>query len=64
VKVLSVAGVSPTEENIRRGSYPVQRPFLLVTAGEVSGETADFHAFATSERAREYLSMAGVVWAN
>ena len=64
VKVLSVAGVPPTEENIRQGSYPVQRPFLLVTAGEVSQETGDFPAFATSDRAREYLSMAGVVWAN
>lgn len=66
VKVLTVGGAAPTEEQIRQGSYPVRRPFLLVTRGEgaLSRPARDFMDFATSKRARELISMAGVVWAN
>ena len=45
VKALSVGGVVPTEETVKDGTYPVQRPFVLVTKEGVElSETAQkFH---------------------
>jgi len=66
VKLLSVDGVLPSEETIRQGSYPIQRPFLLVTrSDEPLGQTAqDFFDFALSPEAYELIAAAGVVSAN
>ena len=66
VKLLSVDGVLPSEETIRQGSYPIQRPFLLVTrSDEPLGQTAqDFFDFALSHEAYELIAAAGVVSAN
>ena len=63
VKVLSVGGVVPTEETIKDGTYPVQRPFVLVTREGVElSETAQkFFDFATSVEASEIIAAAGAV---
>lgn len=66
VKALSVEGVTPSEETVKDGSYPIQRPFVLVTrADEALSEAAQlFFDFIISEQAREWIASAGVVPAN
>lgn len=63
VKALTVDGVSPTEENIKTGSYIVQRPFMLVTKKdrELSAAALKFYTYITSSEASGIISEAGVV---
>ena len=63
VKAISVNGVAPSEATIKDGSYPVQRPFVLVTKeGVALSKTAqEFFDFVTSDKANEIISAAGVV---
>ena len=63
VKALTVDGVSPTEATIKDSSYPIQRPFVLVTkSGAALSETAQsFFDFATSADASEVIAAAGCV---
>ena len=64
VKALKVGGVAPTNATVTDGSYAIQRPFLLVTKGELSETAQAFFDFITSEAAREVITAAGVVPAN
>lgn len=66
VKALTVDGVAATEENIKDGSYVVQRPFILVTRAEapLSDAALKFFAFITSSDANEVIVSTGVVPAN
>lgn len=61
VRVLAVDGAACTLENIRNGSYPLRRPFLLVTRRDAPlGEAAAaFLAFALGPEAGDYLALAG-----
>jgi phosphate transport system substrate-binding protein len=63
VKVLTVNGVSCTEETILDGSYPLQRPFLLVTGREetLSQAARDFLNWAVSQEAADLIRRAGAV---
>lgn len=63
VKMLSVGGVSPSEETIKNGSYIIQRPFVLVTKEDTALTDAaqKFFDFALSEDAKEIITSAGVV---
>jgi len=63
VRVVSVDGVMCTEATLLDGSYPVQRPFILMTqAGtEPSEATQAFIDFILSAEATEIISNAGVV---
>ncbi len=66
VKALSVDGITPTVDNIKNGSYPVVRSFLLVTKGTLSGVAADFFAFILSAEGQQvveknrYVAVGGV----
>ena len=66
VKALKVGGVTPTEATVKDGSYPVQRPFVLVTrTGEaLSAEAQAFFDYVTSANASEIIAKAGAVAAN
>ena len=66
IKVLSVDGVSPSEETIQNGSYAVQRPFMLITKDGVELKPAPqaFFDYITSSEVRDIISKAGVVAAN
>lgn len=66
VKAVTVDGVAATEENIKNGSYVVQRPFVLVTQTgvELSDAAFKFFTYITSADANEIISAAGVVPAN
>ena len=63
VKALTVDGVTATEATIKDGSYPIQRPFVLVTkSGATLSETAQsFFDFATSADVSEIITAAGCV---
>ena len=63
VKALTIEGVKATEENIKNGSYIIQRPFVLVTKADTPlSETAQkFFDYATSDEARALITKAGVV---
>ena len=66
VKALKVAGVTPSEETVKDGSYLIQRPFVLVTKKDTQlTETAQaFFDYATSAEASEVITAAGVVPVN
>ena len=63
VKALKVAGVTPTEETVKDGTYLIQRPFVLVTKSDASLSTAAqaFFDYATSKDASELIRNAGAV---
>ena len=63
VKALTVDGVTATEATIKDGSYPIQRPFVLVTkSGAALSETAQsFFDYATSADVSEIITAAGCV---
>lgn len=48
VKALSIDGVAASAENVKNGTYPIARPFIIATKGEVSGLAADFISFILS----------------
>lgn len=63
VKAVTVGGISPEEENIRNGSYLLQRPFVIVTKAdtELSEAAQKFFDYITSSDAEELILGAGVV---
>lgn len=60
VKALKVNGVEPTAEDIINGSYPIARPFLLVTK-EKNKLVEDFLAFCDSKDANAIVEDHGYV---
>ena len=66
VKALSVDGVTPSETTVKDGSYPVQRPFVLVTVEgkALSAAAQSFFGYATSANAADIIAKAGAVAAN
>lgn len=63
VKALSVGGVPCTEATVRDGSYPIQRPFLMVTRkdAQLSAAAQAFLDFAVSDAAADYIALGGAV---
>jgi len=63
VKVLTVGGVTPTEDTVKDGSYAIQRPFVLVTKTDtaLSDAAQAFFDFATSADAAPLIAQAGAV---
>ena len=66
VKALKVAGVTPSEETVKDGSYLIQRPFVLVTKEgvELSPVAQAFFDYATKGEANDIITASGVVPAN
>ncbi len=46
---LAIDGVDATAENVKNGSYPVARPFLIATKAEISPVAQDFISFILSK---------------
>ncbi|MCL2022962.1 MAG: substrate-binding domain-containing protein [Oscillospiraceae bacterium] len=61
VKALSIDGVEATSENIANGSYKIQRPFNVVTKGELSGVAQDFMDFIMSREGQEVVTERGYI---
>lgn len=66
VRALRIDGVTPTEDTVRDGSYPIQRPFMLVTRtdAKLSDAARQFFDYATSSAAAPLIAKAGAVAAN
>ena len=66
VKMVTVGGVSCSEETVKDGSYEVQRPFVFVTNKSVtlSEQAQAFFDFATSADAADLIRTAGAVPVN
>ncbi len=47
-KAVKVEGAAPTAENVKNGSYKVNRPFIYITKGEPTGAVKAFIDFALS----------------
>ncbi|MDD5864564.1 MAG: phosphate ABC transporter substrate-binding protein [Firmicutes bacterium] len=66
VKAVKVAGVAPSEETVKDGTYLIQRPFVLVTKEGVtlSPVAQAFFDYATGGAANDIITAAGVVPVN
>ncbi len=66
VKALKVAGVTPSEETVKDGTYLIQRPFVLVTKEgvELTPVAQAFFDYATKGQANDIITASGVVPAN
>lgn len=66
VVAVSVDGVVPTEETVADGSFPIQRPFVVVTVegGELSAAAKAFLDYAMSAEVADIIAAAGAVSAN
>lgn len=64
VNTLMVDGVEATSENIKNGSYAVQRPFVMATKGEISEQSQtvqDFFEWLDSDEGQQIITAVGLV---
>ncbi len=64
VKCLSIDGVSANADNIKNGSYSLQRPFVMATKGEISEqrkEIQDLFDYINSDKGQEIIANVGLV---
>ena len=63
IKLVTVEGVACAEATVLDGSYPIQRPFMLVTKNgvELSPAAQAFFDFATSSAANDLIRAGGAV---
>lgn len=63
VKLVSVEGVTPTNESIQNGTYKIQRDFVFVTPKnkQLSEAAREFMDYASSAAADEMITKAGAV---
>ena len=63
IKILTVGGVTCSEENISNGTYVIQRPFNLITKDgvELSAPAQAFFDYMTSSDASDLIAQSGAV---
>lgn len=64
VHCISLDGSEPVAENVRSGDYPLKRPFLMVTQGELSEQSELvrlWFCYVYSEEGRSIAQKAGLV---
>lgn len=61
VKLLSLNGVAPTQDNVASGTYPFFRPLYLMTKGEPQGEVKKFMDWLLSAEGQQVVSDQGTV---
>ena len=66
VKAVKVDGVDCTEDTVKDGSFPIQRPFLIVTkeGAELSAAAQAFLEYAQSAEVADLIAQAGAVSPN
>lgn len=67
VKVISIDGISPSGENIRKGDYPLSRPFIMTTLGEIEEQrevVKDYFEFLFSDEGRKIIESIGLIGVN
>jgi phosphate transport system substrate-binding protein len=61
VKALSLNGIEPTPENVKRGRYPLTRDFLFVVKADVTPPLKKFLEFVLSDDGDRVLLANGAV---
>lgn len=61
VKALAVEGVTPSAETVQKGTYPVSRPFNIVTNSKPDDLTKDFINYIVSAQGQAIVSETGFV---
>ena len=64
VTTLKVDGVEATAENIKNGTYAIQRPFVMATKGAISEQSQtvqDFFNYIDSDKGQEIITKIGLV---
>jgi len=61
VKALTVDGVIASEDNVKNGTYKLQRPFIYVTKGEPTGLAKAFIDFILSPNGQKLIVEEGAV---
>ena len=61
IKALKVNGVEPSQENIKKGDYPISRPFLLAFKGELNPLQEDFLKFILSQEGQALVKDQGYI---
>lgn len=63
-KALAIDGIEPTIETIRNGQYLLQRPYLMVTMGEISKQSQEVQKifeFIDSDQGKAFIESIGLV---
>ena len=55
IKALEIDGAAASVENVKNGSYTIQRPFNIAVKGEAEGLTKDFIDFILSAQGQEVV---------
>ena len=62
MKVLSVESEAANEATVKAGTYPLQRPFYMVTVGDVDEKVQAFIDYCTTDStAKEYMGEMGYI---
>ncbi len=61
VKALAIDGVSPTIQSVKEGTYPVARPFNIVTGDALTPLAQDFIRFILSDQGQAVVEANGYV---
>lgn len=61
VKAVKIDGAEATVDNIKNGSYTIQRPFNIATKGEVSEAAQDFIDYIMSEEGQKVIEDNGYI---
>ncbi|MDR3051205.1 MAG: substrate-binding domain-containing protein [Oscillospiraceae bacterium] len=56
IKALAIGGAAASIENIKNGTYAVQRPFNIATKGEATGLAKDFIDFILSKEGQDVVN--------
>lgn len=64
VTAAKVDGVEATVDNVKTGDYKLQRPFNVVTKGDVDKLTEDFLSFVMSQQGKEIIEEEGYIFAD
>lgn len=64
VSTLKVDGVEATAENIKSGTYSLQRPFVMATKGEITEQpqqVQDLFSYIESDKGQEIITKVGLI---
>ena len=67
VKAVNIDGVEPNVENIKSNAYPLSRPFVMATNGEISEQSPqvqEFFNFIYSEEGKYIIEKVGLIPTN
>ena len=64
INSVKIGGVEPTEENVYNDSYPISRPFLLVTKGEATDDAKAFIDYILSDDGQNTIKEEGFMSIN